>query len=94
MTWACTASSTLYLFGAEPTKVLAVKTKPDRRFDNFYQMMSAVLHFPDKRLAFFTCSFGAADISRSTGMNKKGTLTSDPAYEDAECGSESRKSWS
>jgi predicted dehydrogenase len=71
-----------YLFGAEPTKVLAVSASGrDRRFEKVDEMMSAVLHFPEERLASFTCSFGATDISRYTVVGTKGTLTSDPAYE-------------
>jgi glucose-fructose oxidoreductase len=39
------------------------------------------MHFPGERLATFTCSFGAADISRYTLVGTKGVLTADPAYE-------------
>jgi predicted dehydrogenase len=71
-----------YLFGAEPTRVLAVSASyRERRFQKVEEMMSAVLHFPDERLASFTCSFGAADISRYTVVGTRGVLTSDPAYE-------------
>jgi glucose-fructose oxidoreductase len=71
-----------YLFGAEPTKVLALSaSNRERRFKKVDEMMSAVLHFPDERLATFTCSFGAADISRYSVVGTKGVLTSDPAYE-------------
>ncbi len=71
-----------YLFGAEPTKVLAFSARNrERRFQKVDEMMSAILHFPEERLATFTCSFGAADISRYTVVGTKGVLTSDPAYE-------------
>jgi len=71
-----------YLFGAEPTKVLALSARNrERRFQKVDEMMSAVLHFPEERLASFTCSFGAADISRYTVVGTKGVLTSDSAYE-------------
>jgi glucose-fructose oxidoreductase len=71
-----------YLFGAEPTKVFAVSaSNRERRFKKVDEMMSAVLHFPEERLASFTCSFGAADISRYTIVGTTGVLTSDPAYE-------------
>ena len=71
-----------YLFGSEPTKVLAVSaSNQDVRFRKVEEMMSAILHFPDERLASFTCSFGAADISRYTVVGTKGVLHSDPAYE-------------
>jgi len=71
-----------YLFGAEPTSVLAVSaSNEERRFKRVEEMMSAVLYFPEERLASFTCSFGAADISRYSVVGTKGVLTSDPAYE-------------
>ncbi len=71
-----------YLFGAEPTKVLAVSASSrEQRFQKVEEMMSAILYFPQERLASFTCSFGAADISRFTVLGTKGVLTSDPAYE-------------
>jgi glucose-fructose oxidoreductase len=71
-----------YLFGAEPTKVFAVTaSNRERRFENVDEMMSGVLYFPEERLATFTCSFGAADISRYTVVGTTGTLTFDPAYE-------------
>jgi predicted dehydrogenase len=71
-----------YLFGAEPTKVLAVSaSNRERRFQKVDEMMSAILHFPEERLASFTCSFGGADISRYAVVGTKGILTSDRAYE-------------
>jgi predicted dehydrogenase len=71
-----------YLFGSEPTKVLAMSaSNREGRFRKVNEMMSAVLHFPEERLASLTCSFGAADISRYTVIGTKGVLTSDPAYE-------------
>jgi predicted dehydrogenase len=75
-------NATRYLFGAEPTKVLAVSaSNRECRFEKVDEMMSAILYFPGERLASFTCSFGAADISRYTVVGTTGTLTSDPAYE-------------
>jgi predicted dehydrogenase len=44
-------------------------------------MSSAVLRFPDDRLASFTCSFGAADRSAFEVVGTKGVLKMDPAYE-------------
>jgi predicted dehydrogenase len=72
-----------YLFHAEPTRVLAASatTRGDARFDKTNEMASATLQFPEDRLATFTCSFGAADISRYTLAGTKGILTADPAYE-------------
>jgi len=72
-----------YLFQAEPTRVLAASAtaRGDARFDQTNEMVSATLQFPEERLATFTCSFGAADISRYTLAGTKGILTADPAYE-------------
>jgi predicted dehydrogenase len=71
-----------YLFGAEPTRVVALTaSNRERRFQKAEEMMAAILHFPEERLATFTCSFGAADISRYTVVGTKAVLTADPAYE-------------
>jgi predicted dehydrogenase len=74
-----------YLFGAEPTHVFASSASKDEpRFQNAEEMTTAVLKFPGDRLATFTVSFGAADISRYTLVGTKGILSADPAYEYAE----------
>jgi len=39
------------------------------------------MRFPQDRIATFTCSFGAADVSRYTLIGTKGLLMADPAYE-------------
>jgi predicted dehydrogenase len=71
-----------YLFGAEPTEIFATSANNrETRFKNCEEMTSVVMRFPDERLASFTCSFGAADISRYTLVGTKGALTADPAYE-------------
>jgi glucose-fructose oxidoreductase len=44
-------------------------------------MASVIMRFPGERLGTFTCSFGAADISRYTLGGTKAVLTADPAYE-------------
>ena len=75
-----------YLFRAEPVEIcaLAEARKSDERFERVEEMVSAVLRFPGDRLAMFTCSFGAADVSRYTLLGTKGILRADPAYEYAE----------
>jgi predicted dehydrogenase len=74
-----------YLFQAEPTSVLAFSASAnDKRFQKTEEMTSVLMRFPDERLATFTCSFGAADISRYTLVGTKGLLVADPAYEYAE----------
>jgi glucose-fructose oxidoreductase len=72
-----------YLFAAEPTYVAATNARAshDPRFREVPEMVSAVLHFPEHRLATFTCSFGAFDTSAYTVIGSKGRLTVDPAYE-------------
>jgi len=71
-----------YLFGAEPTEVSAIPANTgDGRFHHVEEMMSVVLRFPGERVATFTCSFGAADISRYSLIGTNGVLRSDPAYE-------------
>jgi glucose-fructose oxidoreductase len=63
---------------------LAESNRGDERFEQVEEMVSAVLRFPEERLATFTCSFGAADASRYTLLGTKGILRADPAYEYAE----------
>ena len=71
-----------YLFGAEPTEVLATAANNgEARFQHVEEMSSVVMRFPQERLATFTCSFGAADISRYCLIGTKGVLQADPAYE-------------
>jgi predicted dehydrogenase len=71
-----------YLFQAEPTAVFAASANNgEPRFRKVDEMTSVVMRFPEERLATFTCSFGAADISRYTLIGTKGVLTADPAYE-------------
>lgn len=71
-----------YLFGSEPTEVLAVTgNNGDERFQRVEEMTSVVMRFPQECLATFTCSFGAVDISRYALIGTKGVLRADPAYE-------------
>lgn len=71
-----------YLFGEEPTEVLAVTAGSGKeRFQRVEEMTSVVMRFPQQRLGSFTCSFGAADISRYELIGTKGVLRVDPAYE-------------
>jgi predicted dehydrogenase len=71
-----------YLFRAEPTEVFASSANNgEPRFRKVEEMTSVVMRFPEDRLATFTCSFGAADVSRYTLIGTKSVLTADPAYE-------------
>ena len=71
-----------YLFRAEPTEVFAFSANNhERRFRQVDEMISAVLRFPEERLATFTCSFGAADTSVYDIIGTKGVLRLNQAYE-------------
>jgi glucose-fructose oxidoreductase len=72
-----------YLFGAEPTEVQALTaTKPgDIRFKDVEEQLSAVLHFPDERLATFTACFGGSDVNEYRVVGTKGWIRMEPAYE-------------
>ncbi|HEX2251454.1 MAG TPA: Gfo/Idh/MocA family oxidoreductase [Gemmatimonadales bacterium] len=71
------------LFGAEPMEVVAFSANcGDQRFVECEETTSAILRFPGKeRLAAFTCSFGAADVSSYRVVGTRGELIMDPAYE-------------
>jgi predicted dehydrogenase len=71
-----------YLFQSEPTEIFAATANNrDPRFREVEEMTSVVMRFPEERLASFTCSFGASDISRYALIGTKGVLTADPAYD-------------
>jgi predicted dehydrogenase len=74
------------LYGAEPMEVVAFSSNNgDPRFQQCEEMTSAILRFPGReRLASFTCSFGATDVSNYRVVGTNGDLVMDPAYEYAE----------
>jgi len=74
------------IYGAEPMEVVAFSANNgDPRFRQCEEMTSAILRFPGReRLASFTCSFGAADVSSYRVVGTNGDLVMDPAYEYAE----------
>ena len=70
-----------YLFQDEPIEVFAVAaSKAEQRFAEVEEMTSAILRFPDERLATFTVSFGAAQVSAYQIVGTKGDLRLNPAY--------------
>ncbi len=70
-----------YLFQAEPTAVFATSaSNGEERFQEVAEMSSAILRFPDDRLATFTCSFGAAKLATYQIMGTAGNLHVEPAY--------------
>lgn len=71
-----------YLFRDEPVEVQAVTaSNGEKRFQEVEEMASAILRFPGERLASFTCSFGAADVSAYRIVGTEGSLLVEPAYE-------------
>ncbi len=71
-----------YLFQAEPEAVVAAKIAGDpSRFREVEEAASVILRFPGGRLASFTCSFGAADVSSYRLVGTRGDLHVEPAYE-------------
>lgn len=71
-----------YIFRDEPIEVMATSAHGhDTRFKEVDEMTSAILRFPNDRLATFTSSFGAADTGSYEVIGTKGVLRVDPAYE-------------
>ena len=71
-----------YLFRDEPYEVYATSIKGvDERFEDVDAITSAVMRFPNNRVASFTTSFASASIATYTVMGTKGHLRVDQAYE-------------
>jgi glucose-fructose oxidoreductase len=71
-----------YLFRAEPEEAMGWNLGYDeKRFAEVPATTSAVLRFPNDRIATFTCSFGISDQSVYELVGTKGTVRMDPAYE-------------
>jgi predicted dehydrogenase len=71
-----------YLFREEPLEVMACSaSNGDPRFRKTAEMTTAILKFPHERLAVFTSSFGATDVSEYTVVGTKGWLRMSPAYD-------------
>jgi predicted dehydrogenase len=71
-----------YLFRDEPIEVLGLAANNgEKRFAEIEEMISAIMRFPEERLAIFTCSFGSADVSHFDLIGTKGQLRLDNAYE-------------
>ncbi len=69
------------LFRAEPVEVTARRASSGgKRFREVADTTSAVLKFPEDRLAAFTCSFGAAETDWYRLVGTRGDLRLDPAY--------------
>jgi glucose-fructose oxidoreductase len=64
-----------YLFRDEPWEVFCTTVNgTDPRFSEVEEMASVVLRFPKERLASFSCSFGAGDVSTYRVVGTEGQL--------------------
>jgi glucose-fructose oxidoreductase len=71
-----------YLFRAEPEEVFAFRARgKDERFAETEEAVSAVLRFPEDRLASFNVSFGTASTSTYQLVGTKGSLRVENAYD-------------
>jgi predicted dehydrogenase len=71
-----------YIFGLEPTEVSCfLGHSNDPRFKHVEEMASAVMRFPQDRLAIFTASFGAVHESSYEVVGTKGKLHVRNAYD-------------
>jgi predicted dehydrogenase len=71
-----------YLFRDEPTSVLAVTSNSNpKKFHGVDEAATAILRFPNDRVAQFTVSQGAADSSEYRIVGTKGDIHAQPAYE-------------
>lgn len=74
-----------YLFRSEPTEVFAYSANNgEPRFREVDEMTSAVMRFPDERLASFTTSFGTVDSDIYEIIGTRGALRVKQAYEHSE----------
>lgn len=72
-----------YLFGMEPTEIFATSAEHGATwFRGSDGAASAIMRFPQGKLASFTVSFGAATLGRFQLVGTRGSVTMDPAYED------------
>lgn len=68
--------------GDEPVEVSAFLARTrDPRFAEVEETASAILRFPQGRLASFIVSFGATEVSRFQWVGTKGSVVLEPAYE-------------
>jgi len=69
-------------FRAEPLEVTALSANNgEERFREVDEMTSAVMRFPGERLACFTSSFGASDVSAFRVVGTEGDLLLENAFE-------------
>jgi predicted dehydrogenase len=69
-----------YLFGVEPVEVVGYQRQGDRRFRGVDETTTAILRFPDDRLAQFTASLGAAGVDAFRIVGTEGDLRVEPGF--------------
>jgi glucose-fructose oxidoreductase len=70
-----------YLFQDEPIEVFATTANTgEQRFSEVETTSSAILRFPNEKLATFTCSFGVAPVSTYQIVGTQGDLRLDDVY--------------
>jgi predicted dehydrogenase len=76
-------NATRYLFGDEPEEVFARTTtgRGDERFGGVEESATAVLRFPNERLATFTVSYNCGALATYRVVGTEGDLAMDDAYE-------------
>jgi glucose-fructose oxidoreductase len=74
-----------YIFRDEPNEVFGVTVArtDDERFGDVEEAVSATLRFAGERIATFTASFGAHDVSEYQVVGTQGLLRVNPAFEHA-----------
>jgi predicted dehydrogenase len=71
-----------YLFRDEPIEVFAFSANSgEPRFSEIDEMTSAILRFPNERLASFATSFGASAVDSYRICGTEGDLRVEPAYD-------------
>jgi glucose-fructose oxidoreductase len=70
-----------YLMRSEPVEVFAMAASPANRLPDIEQTVSALMRFPNDRLASFTCSFASGAISNFRVIGDKGDLFLENPYE-------------
>lgn len=74
-----------YMFRGEPIEASCfLAAGDDPRFARVEEMASAILRFPDERLASFTVSFGAASIASFEVVGTRGRIRVSQAYDYSE----------
>ncbi len=70
-----------HVFDAEPLAVTAMQTVgAAERYRHVDETTSAILHFPNDRIAIFVACKGAASVSQFRVVGEKGGIELDPAY--------------